>query len=469
MIDAYLFRDVFNASPIGIAIENLEGQPLFVNPAFCSFLGFTSEELCSKHCVDFSPAVDAEKDWTLFQQLCAGQIDSYQLEKRYFRRDGSLVWGRLSLSLVKQQPSPLVIAMVEDITAKWMAEEALRASEERLRLSQQAARMGTFEWNIQSGANTWTPEMERLYGLPSGGFGGKQADFESLVHPDDREPVNRLIHKSFESGEPTRGEWRIVWPDGTEHWIAGRWRVFKDESGEPLRMIGVNIDATERKRAEEALAEMSRKLIESQEQERSRIGRELHDDINQRLALLAVELEQLEDEPSAFLWDRAQELRKQMIEVSEDVQALSHELHSAKLQYLGVIAGMRSWCREYAERQSMEIDFSSDVNSPLPFEIGLSIFRVLQEGLHNAAKYSGVKRVEVQIREERDVLHLSINDSGKGFDVESALRGKGLGLTSMRERARLVNGSIAIESKPLSGTCIYVSVPLKANSQRMAV
>src|SRR3974377_1734907 len=98
-LDTQVFHDVFNASPIGIAVENLDGQPLFVNSAFCSFLGFSEEELRNKHCVDFSPREDAEKDWVLFQQLRAGVIDHYQLEKRYLRRDGSLVWGRLILSL----------------------------------------------------------------------------------------------------------------------------------------------------------------------------------------------------------------------------------------------------------------------------------------------------------------------------------------------------------------------------------
>jgi PAS domain S-box-containing protein len=176
-LDTQLYSDVFNASPIGIVVENLDGQPLFVNPAFCSMLGFNQDELRSKHCVDFSPPEDAEKDWALFQQLRAGSIDHYQIEKRYFRRDGSLVWGSLSISLLRKHPSPLVIAMVEDITDKKRAEEALRTSEERLRLAQQAARIGTFEWNIQTGVNTWTPELEAMYGLPPRGFGGTQTAF----------------------------------------------------------------------------------------------------------------------------------------------------------------------------------------------------------------------------------------------------------------------------------------------------
>jgi signal transduction histidine kinase len=119
----------------------------------------------------------------------------------------------------------------------------------------------------------------------------------------------------------------------------------------------------------------------------------------------------------------------------------------------------------------VEVDFSNDVQSALPFEIGLSLFRVLQEALHNVMKHSGVKRIEVQLREDSGEIHLIIRDSGKGFDVEAALQGKGLGLTSMRERVRLVNGTIAIESKPMSGTTINVRVPLglERDSQQEAV
>src|SRR5499425_3066428 len=148
--DTQPFRDVFNASPIGIAVETLEGQPLFVNSAFCSFLGFSEEELRNKHCVDFSPREDAEKDWALFQQLRAGSIDHYQLEKRYFRRDGSLVWGRLSISLLKSRPSSLVLAMVEDITDKKRAEEAWFRHAAVIESSDDAIATGTLDGTIVS-------------------------------------------------------------------------------------------------------------------------------------------------------------------------------------------------------------------------------------------------------------------------------------------------------------------------------
>ena len=119
----------------------------------------------------------------------------------------------------------------------------------------------------------------------------------------------------------------------------------------------------------------------------------------------------------------------------------------------------------------MEIDFKSDVRSAVPLEIGLSLFRVLQEALHNTLKHSEVRRVQVRLREDSSEIHLVINDLGRGFDVEAALRGKGLGLTSMRERVRLANGTIAIKSKPMGGTTIHVRVPLesKQTAKRKAV
>jgi signal transduction histidine kinase len=219
------------------------------------------------------------------------------------------------------------------------------------------------------------------------------------------------------------------------------------------------VDITERKLAETALANVGRKLLEAQEKERARIGRELHDDVTQRLAMLAIELEQLEDNPSEVR-SRVQELRKQTTEISNDVQALSHELHSSKVEYLGAVRGMKSWCNEFGERQGLQIEFRSpDAQISLPKEIGLCLFRVLQEALHNAAKHSGVKRIEVQLREDSGEVHLIISDLGRGFDLETAVQGRGLGLTSMRERIRLVNGTIEIQSEPMGGTTVHVRVP----------
>jgi signal transduction histidine kinase len=141
------------------------------------------------------------------------------------------------------------------------------------------------------------------------------------------------------------------------------------------------------------------------------------------------------------------------------------------MEYLGAVAGMKSWCKEFAVRHNFEIDFESDVPGPLPRELGVSLFRVLQEALQNVVKHSGVKQVDVDLRKISDEIHLDIKDSGKGFEVDAALQGKGLGLISMRERVRLVKGTITIDSKPMGGTRINIRVPLDkcANSRKEAV
>jgi signal transduction histidine kinase len=132
---------------------------------------------------------------------------------------------------------------------------------------------------------------------------------------------------------------------------------------------------------------------------------------------------------------------------------------------------MKSWCNEFGERQGIQIEVKTpEAKISLPPEVGLCLFRVLQEALHNAAKHSGVRRIEVQLREDSGEVHLVVSDLGRGFDVETAMQGRGLGLTSMQERVRLVNGMIEIQSKPMGGTTIHVRVPLSSEnaSQRAA-
>ena len=143
-----------------------------------------------------------------------------------------------------------------DISEQWKTEQALRDSEERLRLAQQVARVGTFEWNIQTGVNRWTPELEAMYGLPPGGFAGTQRAWEELVHPEDRPEVVRRVQQAMDTGG-FEAEWRVIHPNGAVRWLFGRAWVFKDDSGKPLRLIGVNIDITERKQAEEALQQQT--------------------------------------------------------------------------------------------------------------------------------------------------------------------------------------------------------------------
>jgi signal transduction histidine kinase len=151
--------------------------------------------------------------------------------------------------------------------------------------------------------------------------------------------------------------------------------------------------------------------------------------------------------------------------MTNDVQLLSHELHSSKLDYLGIVGAAKNFCKEFSDRQKVEIDFQShDLPAALPTELSLSLFRVLQEALRNATKYSGVKRFEVRLWGSTGEIHLTVSDFGAGFDTETALKSTGLGLTSMQERLRLVGGELSINSQPKGGTTIHARVPFDSSS-----
>jgi signal transduction histidine kinase len=209
---------------------------------------------------------------------------------------------------------------------------------------------------------------------------------------------------------------------------------------------------------------VNRKLIEAQERERARIARELHDDVGQRLALLTVELEQLMQASvhvPAELLKRIEELRNHSSQIASDVQSLSHELHSSKLEYLGIAAAMRAFCHELSVQHNVEVVFAHDeIPRTLSQEISLCVFRVAQEALQNAVKHSRVRHFDVELRYAADAIHLTVRDSGSGFDVAESMKASGLGLISMAERLKLVDGQLSIDSQPQQGTTIRASVPL---------
>jgi signal transduction histidine kinase len=209
----------------------------------------------------------------------------------------------------------------------------------------------------------------------------------------------------------------------------------------------------------------SHRLIEALEQERARIARELHDDIGQRVALLTIELELQQNSPNLpdEVRNRIGELRRQSFEIAMDVQSLSHRLHSSKLEYLGLAAAMRLFCKEFGELQKVEVDFKTyDLPSPLSPDISLCLFRVLQEALRNSAKHSGVRHFEVRLWAMSGEIHLTVVDSGVGFNVEAAKESRGLGLISMEERIELLDGTFSVESQLQRGTTIHARAPLNS-------
>jgi signal transduction histidine kinase len=216
---------------------------------------------------------------------------------------------------------------------------------------------------------------------------------------------------------------------------------------------------------------MSQRLIQSQEQERARIARELHDDFGQRLALATGELYQLQQDYPGLqseVRSRLGKLQKQTSELANDIQSLSHELHSSRLEFLGLTVAIDSFCKEFSEHQKVEVVFQSqDLPRPLPPDISLCLFRVLQEALHNFAKHSGVQHVDVLLWGSSGQINLTVRDSGVGFNTEAAKANLGLGLISMQERVKLVKGNLSIESRPGAGTTIRACVPLNTEPDSM--
>ena len=289
------------------------------------------------------------------------------------------------------------------------------------------------------------------------------------VFPDIPDRWKQLLRCAL-AGETLRADEDRWDREGGTTWLRWEIRPWQNLDGLPGGILIFSEDITHRKQIEESLSEIPRRLIEAQEQERTRIGRELHDDIGQRLALLAVELQQVHED-SLLLPDvrsRMAEFQHQISEIAADVQSLSHELHSAKLRYLGIAGAMRGFCQEFGEQQKLEIDFQThDVPSPVSPDTSLCFFRVLQEALHNAAKHSGARHIEVRLWGTSDEIHLTIVDSGVGFDREAAKESRGLGLISMEERLKLLKGTLSIESQPKRGTTIHARVPLSSGGDSM--
>ena len=459
---------------------------------------------------------------------------------------------------------------------------------DRLRLAMEASGSVGWDFDVKRGRNVWFGDLQTIFGIASNPYVTTQGDFIRYVHPDDTTRVSEAIANARQNRKLYAAEFRIVKSDGTVRWLAARGKFYYARNGGPERMLGVSVDITERKlaedklreyqkavegseemmavvdreyrylianrkflnqrnmtreqvvgrlapevlnkgvfetvvkekldecfrgkvvryemrytypelgerdllisnfpiegpggidrvacilqditerkRAEEALSYMNRRVIEAEERERNRIATGLHEDVGQRLALLAIAIDQLKNSlpnRTADLLDSMDAVWKQTLEISADVKASAHELYSPRLEYLGVAAVMRIFCEEFGERKKVKIDFRNHgLPSLVQPEVSICLFRVLQEALHNGVKHSGVEMFRVKVWTD-DAIHLTVSDSGASFDVEAARRGRGLGLTRMEQRVKLVEGKFSIDSQPEKGTTVHASVPLRSGS-----
>ena len=343
----------------------------------------------------------------------------------------------------------LITGLLWQRARKRKSEASLRESEKRFRVM--ANTTPSLVWMCdQDGKVTYLNDRRINFTgrNPEAGFDDA---WRTFIHPDDRRNVATANARALAQREGYSREYRLRRRDGAYRWMLDVAAPRIDGDGQFAGFIGSAIDITDQKLAQESLERVGGRLIEVQEKERSRIARELHDDICQRLAMLSLELQQANTQGSngTSLPANAQleEIRQHCSEIASDVQALSHQLHSSKLDYLGIEAALRSFCKEFSQQQNVTIDFScANIPSSLPRNLSLCLFRVAQEALSNAVKYSGVNRFSVDLHGSADNVQLAVRDAGVGFDVQEIRRGAGLGLVSMQERVHLVNGVFSIES-----------------------
>jgi signal transduction histidine kinase len=249
------------------------------------------------------------------------------------------------------------------------------------------------------------------------------------------------------------------WQQNERHWFAMTVISLMDSTG---TVVVAHRDISREKQTEQAIRELSRKLILAQEEERSRIARELHDDISQQLALLSIDVRRIQGANETAPAAQIQELCEKIDNISDDLRRISHRLHSSKLDYLGLVAALRGLCEEFSEQYDLVIDFQlQPVPVTLDAEISLSLFRIAQEALRNAATHSNARNIRVELRCSTSDLSLRVSDDGVGFDSASIKSKAGLGVISMQERMRLVGGILTIESKPSQGTLIEAYLPLQ--------
>ena len=394
-------------------------------------------------------------------------------EFRLVPKDQSTHWlvSRGKFLYGKNGEAKRMIGLATDITEVKEIQQQLGESEERFRRVANTAPVMIWMSNPDKLRNYFNQPWLDFTSRPIEAELG--SGWAEGVHPEDRDSYLRTYTEAFDRRESFKMEYRLRRHDAEYRWVFDLGVPRFNSDGSFAGYIGSCIDITERKLAEAALAGMGRKLMEAHEQERTRIARELHDDINQRIAVLSTTLEGIgESLPNLAVEDagtRIREASEWLAEIGSDIQGISHRLHSSKLEYLGIVMAASSFCKELSAQQKIEIDFRhANIPPNLPKEVSLCLFRVLQEALQNAVKYSGVRHFTAELRGTPDDIHMIVSDCGIGFDKDQAMAHQGLGLISMRERVQMVNGDFEVESEPGQGTTIHVRVPLQETQSRIA-
>jgi PAS domain S-box-containing protein len=455
------FFKAFEKNPEPMLLSTADGAFIDVNEAFVATSEYKKEEVIGHSSLELGFWDEPGEYYEILETLKSGGSVRGK-EYKFHIKSGEILETLVSAEGVEISGKPCFLAVVIDITARKRAERQLKESEQRFRSMADDAPM--LIWladpkHLRTGCNrAWLEFTGRTIDQELGGR------WRESIHPDDRAACEEMTRAAVRERGGFTHDYRLRRYDGQYRWILEHAAPRVLENGVLAGFIGCSVDVTELKKAEAMLSEFGARLINAQEAERTRIARELHDDINQRLALLANGLYQLQatesKENGSEQSNRIKDLGRLTQEISTDIQHLSHQLHSTKLQYLGIGGAIRDLCHEFSKKHQIEVYCTVHQIPPeLDGDVVLCLFRIVQEAFRNVYTHSQATRVDVVLSTESSLVQLCISDNGVGFDPSDPLHYTGLGLISMRERIRAVNGEFYLSSWPARGTLIKCTVP----------
>jgi signal transduction histidine kinase len=376
------------------------------------------------------------------------------------------------MSVSELRALDVLARLAADLIERSRSEEIVRESEERLRIAERLAQVGSWKWDIETNRATWSDQQLRIFGRPQD-YKPSYDAFLQVVKPDEQERITQEVIDAIENKRGFSSELQITRPDGKQRRITFAAEVQLNEEGRPVSMFGATQDITDIRNNEARLVQsqkdlrsLTARLVRLQEAGMREVARELHDVFSQELAAMGMELSSLD---KALKTDpdtagRLTALREKIGELSVQIHSASYQLHPAILEDLGLEPALRHECDSFERNTEIRTDFrSATASAKIPAEAALCLYRVLQESLRNVYKHAKSSLVLVRLRESPSEVTLRIEDSGEGFDLDAVLREGGLGLVSMEERLRLVNGKLTIESQPGKGTTVTAFVPAGAD------
>lgn len=466
-----------SASNIGLWDWNLRNNKVIYSREYKALLGYDECEIGDDFYA-WKDRLHPEDSATLFSGIecfLKGQEREFIAEYRIRHKDDSWRWMYARAQVFRDErgvPQRMLGCNI-DLTERKRIEEDRSLKEERLRLAQQCAQIGIWEWHLHTGVIIWTPELERIYGFEPGSFTGSYQDFSSRIHSDDLQVLENLRDKAVAAHQTFECDFRIQLPCGQIRWVHGKGSAHYDASGRPERIYGVIFEITERKLMEQRLenalhqqALLSRRLLTVQEEERRLLARELHDEIGQVLTAVKINLQAAQvTQISSGLQQRLQECISITSQAIQQVSGRSLELRPSLLDDLGLIPAMEQYVERQTELGKCAIEFRFEpLTERPPPETEIACYRVMQEAITNILRHASASIIRLRLVRNEQLLQLRIWDDGRGFDVNEARRrslsGGSFGLLGMEERAVLAGGGIEFASQPGQGCEIRAWFPL---------